>query len=88
MIKSDISTIPIVQPHSEYYISKLISGNKKSFLIEKKSLEMAISKTIYCQILSKASRNIAKEEQNCRPISLLLCSVSRITKSGYTDKKN
>ena len=86
MIKFDISTISIVLSHSEYYISQLISGNNKSFLIEKKSLEMApISvsvKPFIAKFLSMQAEILAKEEQKYKPTFVLLCSVSRKTKSG------
>ena len=73
-------------------MSQLISGNNKSFLIKKKSLEMApISvsvKPFIVKFRCKASRNTAKEEQKYKPTFLLLFSWSRITKSRYTNKKN
>ena len=69
--QSGIRERSIVLSHSEYYISQLISGNNKSFLIEKKSLEMApisvsvkpfIAKFLAMQaeILQKRGKNISQ----------------------------
>ena len=76
------------------FFSSVNSANKL-FLIEKKSLDMSLisvlrhknSKTIYCQIRCKTSRNTANGEQKYKPTFLLLFSGSCIAKSRYANIK-